>query len=151
MIYDTLAHWERYREVHPGVAAGLEALTNTNWDALPDGRYEVDGDNVFVNVMRYTTLSDNPTPERHEKYIDIFYLLEGEELVGVCPIEELGPVVKANPEGDIWLHEGQTVRFPLGSGRFVVLFPGDGHAPSIGPNGPAPARKCVVKVKVSQF
>lgn len=148
MIYDTLAHWERYKDLHPGVAAGLRWLAETDLSALADGRYEVDGDRVFVNVMSYTTLADNPTPERHEKYIDIFYLLEGEELVGVCPVEELGREVKANPEGDVWLHEGRTVRFPLGNGRFAALFPGDGHAPSIGPNGPAPARKCVVKVKV---
>ncbi len=140
MIYDTLAHWERYKDLHPGVAAGLRWLAETDLSALADGRYEVDGDKVFVNVMSYTTLADNPTPERHETYIDIFYLLEGEELVGVCPVEELGREVKANPEGDVWLHEGRTVRFPLGGGRFAALFPGDGHAPSIGPNGPAPAR-----------
>lgn len=146
MIYDTLDHWQRYKEVHSGVAAALKFLAENDLNALPDGRHEVDGARVFVNVMRYTTLEDNPTPERHEKYADIFYLLEGEELVGVCPVEELGPVVKADPDGDIWIHQGKTVRFPLGGGRFVVLFPGDGHAPSIGPNGPAPARKCVAKV-----
>lgn len=148
MIYDILDHWERYKGIHPGVASGLAFLANTDLTALTDGRYEVDGNNVYVNVMSYTTLADNSTPERHEKFIDIFYLLEGEELVGVCPIEELGPVVKADPDGDIWLHEGRTVRFPLGGRRFAVLFPGDGHAPSIGPNGPASARKCVVKVRV---
>jgi len=96
----------------------------------------------------YDTKADNPTPERHEKYADIFYLLEGEELVGVCPMEELGAVVMANPDGDIWLHEGETVKVPLGGGRFLVLFPWDGHAPSIAPNQPGPARKCVVKVRV---
>jgi YhcH/YjgK/YiaL family protein len=146
MIYDTLAHWERYRSLHPGVAAGLEFLANTDLAALADGRHEIDGDKVFVNVMRYTTLAENPTPERHQRYADIFVLLEGEELVGVCPVEELGREVSARPENDVWLHEGDTVKLPLGGGRFLVLFPGDGHAPSIGPNGPAPARKCVVKV-----
>ena len=43
---------------------------------------------------------------------------------------------------------GETFPLPLGGGRFLALFPGDGHAPSIGPNGPAPARKCVAKVRV---
>ena len=148
MIYDTLKHRGQYRNLHPGVAAALDALADTDWAALPDGRYEVDGDKVFINVMRYETKADNPTPERHEKYIDIFYLLEGEEEVAVCPVEELGEVVEARPEGDIWLHKGAGVRLPLGDGRFLALFPGDGHAPSIGPNGPAPARKCVAKVRV---
>ena len=132
MIYDTLNHRKQYQSVHPGVAAALDALADTDWSAVPDGRYK----------------ADNPTPERHEKYIDIFYLLEGEEEVAVCPVEELGEVVEARPEGDIWLHKGTGVRLPLGGGRFLALFPGDGHAPSIGPNGPAPARKCVAKVRV---
>ena len=78
----------------------------------------------------------------------MFYLLEGEEEVGVLPLEEVGELTEARPEYDVWLHRGDTVRFPLGGGRFAVLFPGDAHAPSIGPRGPAPARKCVVKVKV---
>ncbi len=148
MIYDTLRHWKQYENIHPGVAAGLKFLAETDLSALADGRYEVDGGNVFVNVMRYNTLADNPTPERHEKFADIFYLLEGEELVGVCPVEQLGREVRADPDGDIWLHEAETVKLPLGGGRFLALFPGDGHAPSIGPNGPAPARKCVVKVRL---
>ncbi len=148
MIYDTLNHWEQYKGIHPGVAAGLEFLATHDMAALPDGRHDIDGDNVFVNVMRYETKSENPTPERHEKFVDIFYLLEGEEEVAVCPVEELGEVVIANPEGDIWLHKGDGVHLPLGGGRFLALFPGDGHAPSIGPHGPAHARKCVVKVRL---
>ena len=120
MIYDTLDHRKQYQNLHPGVAAALDFLADTDWAELDDGRYEVDGEKVFVNVMRYETKMDNPTPERHEKYIDIFYLLEGEEEVAVCPIEELGEVVEARPEGDIWLHKGSGVRLPLGGGRFLA-------------------------------
>jgi len=147
MIYDTLNHWEKYKDTHPGVAAALQFLATRDMSALENGRYDV-CDGVFVNIMSYETKAENNTPERHEKYADIFYLLEGEELVGVCPIEELGAEVMANPDGDIWLHEGETVKVPLGGGRFLVLFPWDGHAPSIAPNQPGPARKCVVKVRV---
>ena len=148
MIYETLNHWKQYEHVHPGIAAGLKFLAETDLTTLADGHYELDGDRVFVNVMSYETKAENPTPERHEKYVDIFYLLEGEEEVAVCPIEELGETVLANPDGDIWLQKGEGVHLPLGSGRFIALFPGDGHAPSIGPHGPAPARKCVVKVRL---
>lgn len=146
MIYDTLQHWKQYAHIHPGIATGLEFLATHDLANLPDGRWEIDGERVYANLMRYDTKAGNPTPERHERYADIFYLLEGEEEVAVCPVEELGRVVLANPEGDLWLQEGAGVRLPLGGGRFLALFPGDGHAPSIGPHGPAPARKCVVKV-----
>ena len=142
MIYDTLNHWKQYEHVHPGIAAGLKFLAETDLATLADGRYELDGDRVFANVMSYETKAENPTPERHEKYADIFCLLEGEEEVAVCPVEELGGVIMANPEGDIWLHRGEGVRLPLGGGRFLALFPGDGHAPALGPHGPPPPPQC---------
>lgn len=147
MLYDTLNHWEQYKHLHPGLAAGLEFLATTDVAALPNGRHEI-CDGVFANIMSYETRAENNTPERHEKYADVFYLLEGEEVVGWCPVEELGEVAMSNPDGDVWTHYAETVQLPLGNGRFMVFFPGDGHAPSIGPNGPAPARKCVVKVRM---
>ena len=148
MIYDTLARAAQYKGLNPNLDKALDFLCSTDLSALPDGRQEIDGDSVFANIMSYTTLADNPTPENHKKYADVFYLLEGEEEVGVCPLEEVGELVDGRPENDIWLHRGQTVRVPLGGGRFLVLFPGDAHAPSIGPHGPASARKCVVKIRV---
>ena len=148
MIYDTLAHAAQYKGLHPGLDKALDFLARPDLADLPDGRQEIDGDNVFVSLASYTTKAENPTPENHKQYMDVFYLLEGEEEVAVAPLEEMGAETLANPDGDIWLHEGSGIHLPLGNGRFLVLFPGDAHAPSIGPNGPAPARKAVVKVKV---
>lgn len=148
MIYDTLAHAAQYKGICPNLDKALDFLCTADFSSLPDGRLEIDGDAVFANIMSYTTLADNLTPENHRQYADVFYLLEGEELVGVLPLEEVGELTDARPEHDVWLHQGDCLRFPLGRGRFVVLFPGDAHAPSIGPSGPARARKCVVKVKV---
>jgi len=148
MIYDTLAHAAQYKGLHPNLDKALDFLCTGGLAALPDGRVDIDGEAVFANLMSYTTLADNPTPENHRKYADIFFLLEGEEEVGVCPLETVGEPVREDPDHDIWLHRADTVRLPLGGERFLVLFPGDAHAPSIGPHGPAHARKCVVKVRV---
>ena len=146
MFYDTLTHAAQYKGLDPNLDQALDFLCSADFASLPDGRQEIDGDKVFANLMSYTTKAENLTPENHKKYIDIFYLIDGEEEVAVAPLEEMGPLVQENPDGDIWLHQGDGVHLPLGGGRFLALFPGDAHAPSIGPNGPAPARKCVVKV-----
>lgn len=150
MIYDTLAHLNQYEGIHPGVMRGLRFLAETDFSALPDSRHELDGDNVFANIMRYDTNLHNDTPESHQAYIDIQYLIEGEELVFVAPLEEMSSVVEAHPERDLWLHHGPTEALTLGRGRFLVLWPGDAHAPGVAVGGiPAPARKCVVKVRVA--
>lgn len=149
MIYDTLDHIAQYEGILPGVMQGLRFLAETDFSALPDKRLELDGDNIFAFLQSYETKPANDTPEAHEKYIDIQYLVEGEELVGVGPVEAMTGVAEARPEGDIWLYHGPTQPLTIGKGRFLVLWPGDAHAPGIAVDGVSRhARKCVVKVKV---
>ncbi len=151
MIYDTLDHLEAYRGVHPGVMRGLELLRDTDFSKWADGRYEIDGDNIFVLIQRYETKPENDTPEAHKKYIDIQYLFSGQELMGVGPLEEMTEEVKdkSNPGGDIWFYRGPLSNILLSGKRFVALWPGDAHAPCIAVDGaPIPCEKCVVKVKV---
>ncbi|USF25985.1 putative protein YhcH [Firmicutes bacterium ASF500] len=149
MIYDTLAHLESYRGIHPGVMKGLELLRDTDFSRMEDGRYEVDGGDLFFMLQSYDTKPVNDTPEAHKKYIDIQFLISGGELMGVGPLEEMDREVEARPEGDIWFYNGPLSRLLLAGDRFTVLWPGDAHAPGIALDGkPAPCRKCVVKVKV---
>lgn len=148
MIYDTLDNREIYRNVHPGVAMGLDFLAATDFSKLEDGRYELDGDKVFANLMTYETRVANDLPEAHKDYIDIQFLVEGVELIGVAPLDEMDGV-DSQPGPDCWLYRGKTEKLTIGGGRFLAVWPKDAHAPGIDPAGVgAPARKCVVKVKV---
>lgn len=145
MIYDTLEHVHRYDGIHPGVMQGLRFLAETDFSQLEDGRITLDGENLFVNVMTCQTKSVNDRPEAHRKYIDIQYLISGEELIGVGPLEEMQEI-EGKPEKDVWFYKGQVSNVSIGRGRFAVLFPEDAHAPSIAVQAPATVRKCVVKV-----
>lgn len=149
MIYDTLEHLETYRGVHPGVMRGLELLRDTDFSQWEDGRHEIDGDRLFVLLQSYDTKLENDTPEAHRKYIDIQYLISGQELMGVGPLEEMTQEVEGRPEGDIWFYRGPLSEILLSKSRFVALWPGDAHAPCIAVDRKSvPCRKCVVKVRV---
>lgn len=148
MIYDTLEHLSRYQGIHPGVMKGLAFLAETDFSATQETRFELDGDKLFAFLQSYETRPVNDTPEAHRKYIDIQYLIEGEELVGVAPLEEMTDEVEARPENDIWFYHGPTTPLPIGNRRFLVLFPEDAHAPCIAAGAPAAVKKCVVKVLV---
>lgn len=148
MIYDTLDHLEAYRGVHPGVMRGLELLRDTDFSQWEDGRHEIDGERLFILLQSYETKLQNDTPEAHRKYIDIQYLLSGQEQMGVGPLEEMTEEVEARPEGDIWFYRGPLSTILLSGRRFTALWPGDAHAPGIAVDRkPAPCRKCVVKVR----
>ena len=149
MIYDSLKHLEAYKGIHPGIYRGLELLRDTDFSKLEDGRYEVDGDDLFYSIQSYQTNPANDAPEAHRKYADIQFLISGQEKMGVGALEDMTDLAEARPEGDIWFYHGPLDEVTLSGDKFAVLFPGDAHAPSIAVNGiPAPCRKCVVKVRV---
>ena len=144
MIYDTIANLGRYKGIHKNLDTAIDFLMNCDLAALPNGRNEVDGDNVFVNVMdaAYHTLEDGKF-EAHHTYADIQISLTGDELIGWLPMArfedwdaaEETKLFEETPEPDALL--------PMKKGTFVLMFPQDAHAPGI---GEGKGRKAVAKV-----
>lgn len=146
MIYDTLKHLEQYQGLFPRLYRGLELLRTTDFSSLADGPYEVEGKELFFSLQSYESKPANLTPEAHRDYIDIQFLVEGAEKVGVAPLEDMLEEVEGRPESDIWFYRGPVDELTLSGDRFAVFFPGDAHAPGIALGQPAPCRKCIVKV-----
>jgi YhcH/YjgK/YiaL family protein len=146
MIYDKLDNLETYAPISERLAKGLQLLRTTDFSTMEDGKYEVDGKSLFFMLQSYDSKPVNDRPEAHRKYIDIQYLLKGEEYIGVAPLSEMTEEVSANPDGDIWFYHGPVTNVKIGNGKFAVLFPQDAHAPGIAVETPEPIRKVVVKV-----
>ena len=147
MIYDTLDHVGRYAAVSERLRRALEYLAGTDFSKVADGRYELEGDALFVNVMTTVT---HPRPqgavrmEAHDRYADVQYVCAGEEFTGVAPRAPLGA---AEPgEGDICFLNGSCTWLPLGHGEFLVVFPEDAHAPCAAVDEPMEVRRVVAKV-----
>ncbi len=149
MIYDTLEHIEQYRGIHEGIMKGLRFLAETDLSQAEPGRIEIDGENVVALIQHYDTRPQNETPETHWAHADIQYVIDGAELVAVGPKEAMSTVVEERPEQDVAFHRGPVQPLLLTGRRFVVLWPGDAHAPCIAPDGlPSSCRKCVIKVRL---
>ena len=82
MIYDMLANVQKYRGISKNLDTAIDFLVKTDLSALPLGRTEIDGDNVFANVMEAQA---KPVEELHfeihKKYMDIQIDIEGTELI----------------------------------------------------------------------
>ena len=147
MIYAPLKYAYRYKGLSPRMDAALDFLMHTDFSALADGRHELKGDKLYVNVMTYETQEENRTPEHHKHYADIQCVLEGREVISVLPMEKAGALVKSMEEADCYLYEGVGQAVTLQAGEFMVVFPEDVHAPGVSPTGkPEKVRKAVVKV-----
>ena len=117
MIADKFENIETYTGISKALAVGLNLLKEVDFTSVPDGKYFADSEGVFYMVQSYETKEQNDTPEAHRKYIDIQYIVSGEEKIGFGNLGEMTEV-KANPEGDIWFYRGPMSYVTLRSGSF---------------------------------
>ena len=152
MIMSTLKGTNDFSAYPAAFRKALAYLAETDFLSLPLGKYEVDGDRIFVKLMDMTTKPyEGSHPEIHKKYIDIFYWPEGGEKIGWAPYLGTETVVESHPEKDISFLEDVANEKLLSfrAGEFCVFFPWDAHRPGlILEDAPATTRKVVVKVSL---
>jgi len=148
MITDHLSHADRYHAVAPRLARAFEFLQNTDLAVLDEGRYELDGTNLFVLVQRYVTKTpDQGRWEVHRQYADLQLVVQGCERMGYGPLGRFaGGTYDADK--DIAFLAGAGDLLTLADGEFVLLWPGDVHMPQMAVDNPAPVKKIVVKIRM---
>lgn len=128
------------------VVEGLEFLAKTDFSKLEDGRHVIN-DYMYVNVETYQTKED-ALFEAHRDYIDIQYIISGEEKIGVTKYSDCKENTPYDKERDIEFLNGKGEFYPMRTGDYMILYPTDAHKPSISLNEKATVRKAVVKVRV---
>ena len=84
MIKDSVDNVSLYFDTSRFLKVGLEYINSTDFNKLECGRYEILGDNVYAVVQDYLTKPEaEGTFEAHRKYIDIQYVVAGEEKIGI--------------------------------------------------------------------
>lgn len=154
MIYDIKENLALYQGLSKSFDCAVTALLKTDFSKLEAGKYPIDGDNVFALVQTPTTRAKEQARwESHAHYIDIQFLLSGEEIIGIQKTDRLAVADPYREENDIAFYEENGDGFfpVLTPGSFVVCFPSDAHMPLISPNKPMPIKKVVIKVKADSL
>ena len=150
MIFDRLENLPRYAGILPGADEIVKFLSGCAAAPQP-GRYELNGDRLFVNVQEYRTKEFDPDKlEYHRKYIDIQLLFSGGESIFYSPTDGRETAIEYSEQRDCGFKRlpapeaGTEIR--LAPGNFAVFFPEEGHIPGVGDGGEAV--KAVVKIAV---
>lgn len=151
MIFDHISNIATYKGLSPNIALGLDFLKQVKPDT-PVGTYQIN-QHVKAIVSEYETKAENEHGfEAHKKYIDIQYLLFGEERIACLPIERLNETKAYNEETDAAFYAADLKLQPsyisLLPGFFAIFFPQDGHMPQLCVDKPMKVKKVVVKVEV---
>jgi YhcH/YjgK/YiaL family protein len=131
MIYDRLENAGRYRGIAPVLDELISYLEEHDVQQLPEGRTELDGERLLINVMKctYRTLEEAEY-EVHRDYADVQVSFTGDESLAVA---QSSPEPERDRETLLYgKGEAPQVVFPLMRGWFLLLWPGEGHAPGIG-------------------
>ena len=136
----------RYAAVLPGLDEVLAVVAEMT-DFTPRTIPLSNGNKILVQQGNTRDAAAQQV-EAHRNYLDIQYLMEGEESVGWAPIESLEPAGEYDGGKDVAMYTGdvQFVRIP--QGYCYVVYPEDGHMPCVHLDNPKNYRKLVVKLKV---
>lgn len=131
MIVDHLSNWRTYQTAHPLFEAAFECLEHTDWSVVDNGRFNIAGEDVFGIVDRRRGKGvDNAVLEIHRRYIDIQFLITGNDVMGYRPLIQCSQHQPFNDEKDIGFLDDRPISWvDVGRSCFAIFYPQDAHAP----------------------
>lgn len=148
MIIDLLKNASRYYNLGPDFVKAFKYLRETDFSGLGKGKYEIEGTKIFAIINEYNTVAAaGEQLESHKRYIDVQYVVEGEELIGHHWLQDQTPSKAYDAEADFMLF-GEAPAFfsKLQQGQFAIFFPSDLHMPNLKIKEPQRVKKVVIKI-----
>jgi YhcH/YjgK/YiaL family protein len=144
---------ELYKQIpdSPRLKQALDYIGGARGQALADGRYEIQGQELYALAQSYQTIpaDENAKFEAHRRYIDVQYLVDGVEGMGWAPLDQMRVNTPYNPEKDVILGtcpSAVSTLVKVAAGQAAIFFPEDAHAPKLAAGEPCSVKKIVVKV-----
>ena len=86
MIIDTIENIDFYQDLK--IYNILKYIKNTNFESKVDGKYELDGENLFYSISTFNTRPfEDCIWESHYRYTDIQYMVMGSSIIACISVE----------------------------------------------------------------
>ncbi len=154
MILSSLQHTDSLFVWLPKpLQTAVNYLKNTDFSTMEKGVHEVQSKDILAIVDELTTKPVHELrPESHRRYIDVQYVWQGHERMGVTNDTGKYEVVEDRlKKDDVQFFrsvENETfIDVPIGT--FAIFFPTDIHRPGCIIDTPAEVKKVIMKVAVA--
>ena len=127
--------FEKLAAIVPGIATKEIIKEGSVWYGAPGG----DGAHAKEREA-------DPVFEAHRNFIDIHYIVKGEETFGYNDISHLTVTEEYDPARDVLFLKGHINEIKLRAGDFCVVFPEDAHVPCM--DCVEGHIRCVAKIRV---
>ena len=148
MVFDKIENFSIYVSLNEKFEKAFTYLNETNFSKIEFGIHKIDGDNIFAIFQEYAPKQKSECKtEKHHKYIDIQYLVSGNERIGVTTKTNQKPIA-VDPEKDCDLYDCELSMMEFNTGMFAIFFPDDIHMPGAKANNNLKVKKVVIKIRV---
>lgn len=152
MIKNSLKYTKNYYNLSNKIKLALKYLEQNDLKEIENGRYDILGDDVYVNIQDYTSKPETQGKwEAHRKYIDIQFMIKGSEKIGVGEIDNYQTSEAYDEVKDLELLTATNDNYQfinMNENDFIILYPQDVHMPQIAMDMPAYVKKAVVKISI---
>ena len=132
------------------VLEAIEFIKQLDYSNYEKGKHIVNDDFFFL-IQEYEAKEPEAARyETHNNYVDIQYIVEGEEGMEVAQKNTMEISIPYNPEKDVefYVSKEGSCKIVLTAGGYAIFYPQDAHKPCIRVDKPVTIKKIVGKVRV---
>ena len=149
MIYGNIRNISEYKFLHSDLQKCFEYIIKNDLKNLEKGSYEICGKDLFVNIVEYeTTIEDIRFWEAHRNYLDLHFMLDGEEIINVNFIDNMEQKEFVEKDDFLQLEGNKKSSILLEEGDFLICYPNDAHMTAIKVFDIKKIKKAIFKVKI---
>ena len=150
MVVDNIKNSHHYLNISYRLRKALLYLKENDFSTLDSGKHETEENFMFMLVNEYSTKEDDLNIlEAHRKYIDLQYIISGEEIIKHEILDKQQVHKEYDKENDYILYKSKAkTEIILSQGMFAIFFPNDLHLPGIASNQSQEVKKIVLKVLI---
>lgn len=148
MIVTERSKFRKYASLNPFFPKVCDFLENTDLNSLKEGKFEIDGKNIYAMCFDY--IADNELGaqfETHKDYLDIHLVIKNAERIAVTALPYSKQFIPYDADKDIAFYKSDLYQtITLTESNMIVTFADDFHQPKVRYND-EPVKKLVIKVR----
>lgn len=150
MIFGSIKNLQEYSALEEHIKKCITYASENDLLSFEKGRYEIDGDYLFVNIVEYTTTqAESCFWEAHKKYLDIHLMLRGQEQIDLNFIQNMS-VKEYVEDSDFLSMDGEkNSSVVLKAGDYLICYPGDGHRTAVAVKDIETIKKAIFKIRIT--
>ena len=149
MIFGNIDHLDEYSFLEKGIRECFAYASTHDLSSFEKGSHEIDGDRLFVNIVEYTTTNASDRFwEAHKQYLDVHFMLHGEEQIDLNFIKNMDVKQYVAKDDFVPMDGDPNASVVLHDGDFLICYPNDGHRTAVAVNEPAVIKKAIFKVRI---